>query len=673
MRSWHRAPSPRSHRRAESGVPDLRSAHSRGVRAMSAPPQVQTGGPVGSDRRYIERPADTDLPKALREGALCALFAPRQEGKTSLMLRTSTALTNDGIRCAFIDLGMLSPSTATSEDLFDFLHDQIATEIGEEAPKPAASTPSAGFVAWISDVAKRSEQQIVLFIDEIHQMLEAPALSEELLQALRVLHERRARTPELKKLSTCVAGVARPRELVRDQSRNPFDVGTVIRLEDFTLDELKPLRDDFAAVNLPPDGVDHIFAWTNGQPFMTAKLTRELLAHPESGGSRQQVDRLVQSVLLDEAYSSEHYLADARLLFDTSPRFGDVDLGRAIEVYRRLLKDQDVREADVADVAPVLILSGIAAGRTKDNVRRLQVRNKVIAKLFDEAWLDRMEVTRRLDRPLQTWLAQQRSHDALLRGPDLESAVAIAKKAEDISREQRELVLASIEADAAHRTAKSAADASERARELELARADRRRMVRVLIGVGVLAVAMTISFTLTLNNSQDERAQRAKLEGKVDELTNQAKADQKTVEDLQSKLESATADVQAKLDAEKSKSAELERNLATAATALNDKAELLKAAEGKLANVDKQIATIKATANDAVKDADAKRFDALAKRDHALSDLAAAVTAREAATRRFDLCAKELDKFRQAQSPSDSKASSNAPMPKTAASNDAKK
>ena len=65
----------------------------------------QVGGTLADDApSYIERPADSELLAVLERGELCLVLAPRQTGKSSLMVHASTGLEKKGIRAGIVDL-----------------------------------------------------------------------------------------------------------------------------------------------------------------------------------------------------------------------------------------------------------------------------------------------------------------------------------------------------------------------------------------------------------------------------------------------------------------------------------------------------------------------------------------------------------------------------------------
>ena len=65
----------------------------------------QTSGTLSDDAAsYVERDADHELLGALEKGELCLVLAPRQTGKSSLMVHAWSKLRTRGIRAGIVDL-----------------------------------------------------------------------------------------------------------------------------------------------------------------------------------------------------------------------------------------------------------------------------------------------------------------------------------------------------------------------------------------------------------------------------------------------------------------------------------------------------------------------------------------------------------------------------------------
>ncbi|MGL5793875.1 MAG: AAA-like domain-containing protein, partial [Waterburya sp.] len=65
----------------------------------------QVGGSLASNSPcYVERKADRELEKALKQGQFCYVLNSRQMGKSSLRVRAMSKLQAEGKVCIFVDL-----------------------------------------------------------------------------------------------------------------------------------------------------------------------------------------------------------------------------------------------------------------------------------------------------------------------------------------------------------------------------------------------------------------------------------------------------------------------------------------------------------------------------------------------------------------------------------------
>src|SRR3712207_525320 len=91
----------------------------------------QTGGTLSpASPLYITRQADQELLALCRQGRFAYILAPRQVGKSSLMVRTARALEEEGVRVVKIDLAGLGQEGVTVEQWYYGLLREVKTQLG---------------------------------------------------------------------------------------------------------------------------------------------------------------------------------------------------------------------------------------------------------------------------------------------------------------------------------------------------------------------------------------------------------------------------------------------------------------------------------------------------------------------------------------------------------------
>src|SRR6185503_4867507 len=87
---------------------------------------------------------------------------------------------------------------------------------------------------------KEVAHPVVVFVDEIDTTLSLN-FTDDFYAAIRYFYNARAHTPEFKRLSFVLIGVATPGDLIRDPQRTPFNIGQRVELTDFTFEGALPL------------------------------------------------------------------------------------------------------------------------------------------------------------------------------------------------------------------------------------------------------------------------------------------------------------------------------------------------------------------------------------------------------------------------------------------------
>ena len=175
-------------------------------------------------------------------------------------------------------------------------------------------------------------------------------------------------------------GVASPPDLIQDRTRTPFNIGQGILLQDFSLDDVAPLQKGLEKKY--PDQSQAIFTriyhWTNGHPYLTQKLCKEVVKGEEEGWTNGQIDDLVERTFLSEKALKEENLQFVRDKILTHAKQREL-----LGLYRKVHKGQKVPDNPQSPLQTLLKLSGLV----KTEHGHLQVRNEIYRHVFDLAWI----------------------------------------------------------------------------------------------------------------------------------------------------------------------------------------------------------------------------------------------------------------------------------------------
>lgn len=506
-------------------------------------PRFQAGGALIEGALYVERPADRELPEALRRGEFCYVLAPRQIGKSSLRLRATKRLVAEGLACVTIDLTSLGTENSSPETWYVGLTAEVAQ--GLDLPPPddfwernKALGPVHAFSRYMEEVVLGGvEGQVVVFIDEIDATLSLPFARDDFFAAVRAFYNRRPDHPENARLTFCLLGVAAPGDLISDPTRTPFNIGRAIRLEDFSRAEASALAEGLEGS--PEERarlLEEVLDWTSGHPYMTQRVCNALVG--EARG--QPVAEVVAAKFLERGRTEDPNLQAAERWFDEARlRKAGSPAPKMLRLYRQLLSGQEV-PADGADPVQLgLRLTGLAAERDQPGgPRRMAVRNRIFARVFDAGWARTKEAGRVIADPLARWVESGRKEGFLMGGEALREAQAWAEGRDDLNADERAFLQASERAEQA------------RAREEERRRAQR-TLVMVLVGmITLLAGALGVALwqwgrARELSDKAEASARDAELgQAKAEEARRKAEESQRKAEESHQKTEEARQNAQ---------------------------------------------------------------------------------------------------------------------------------
>jgi AAA-like domain len=209
---------------------------------------------------YIERPPveERAFAEVNRPGSLTRIKAPRQMGKTSLVLRILAHAKQNGLRPVMVNFQQAENPVLS--DLSRFLR-WFCVYVGQRL-----NLPSRLDEFWDEEVGSKVscttyfqqyllqsiDSPVVLALDEVNRIFEYPDLAQEFLPLLRAWHEEAAEQEIWQKLRIVIVHSTEiyvPLKL----SQSPFNVGLPIQLQEFDLAQVHKLAQCYG---LDDDGIE---------------------------------------------------------------------------------------------------------------------------------------------------------------------------------------------------------------------------------------------------------------------------------------------------------------------------------------------------------------------------------------------------------------------------------
>ncbi|MEZ4727143.1 MAG: AAA-like domain-containing protein [Caldilineaceae bacterium] len=236
------------------------------------------------DDFYLARNGDDLLRRELTKphGTTTTIRAPRQCGKSSLLMRGIAQARQQRRKVVYLDLQPVEPQVLTTLD--DFLQ-HFATHLVTQLrldPTEVAKAWRGGLGApdkttyLLEDYVLPSiDTQLVLALDEVDRLLGTP-FHDTFFGLLRFWHNSRALNELWEKLDLVLVISTEPHLLIKDVTQSPFNVGQKIRLDDFTAEQVQELNRRYQqplAEALLPD----FMTFLGGHPFLTHKALYTLV------------------------------------------------------------------------------------------------------------------------------------------------------------------------------------------------------------------------------------------------------------------------------------------------------------------------------------------------------------------------------------------------------------
>jgi hypothetical protein len=255
----------------ETSPPPLPAFDPRLLQQLTVP-----GGAVKlRDELYIERTVDPDLKEQMvKWGTTTTIRAPRQTGKTSLLMRGIHYARQQKSNVVFLDFQSFGSELLASPELF--LHELAVSicdelDLDEETVAEAwdgSRSPYKKLTRFMEQyVLPAFEDPIVLAMDEADSLLRT-SFYQDFFGLLRSWHNRRASREEWEILNLVLVISTEPYLLIDDIHQSPFNVGLHLRLSDFDEHQVRDLNSRHGSPVAERD-LPALMALLNGHPFLT--------------------------------------------------------------------------------------------------------------------------------------------------------------------------------------------------------------------------------------------------------------------------------------------------------------------------------------------------------------------------------------------------------------------
>jgi DNA-binding winged helix-turn-helix (wHTH) protein len=243
----------------------------------SPPVPEPPGGavPLPSDV-YISRPTDDEFFKAIaRQDSIVLVKGARQVGKTSLLARGLQKARNHNATVILIDFEQFSASTfETADKLLLAIAESIAYQL-DLTPEPHEGwksflSPSINFERYLRrEVFAKKKVPLVWGLDEVDRLFGFPYAS-EIFGLFRSWHNLRALDPQgpWHNLTLAIAYATEAHLFITDLNQSPFNVGTRMTLEDFTLSQVEDLNQRYGKPLQDEIAVAQFHQYLGGHPYL---------------------------------------------------------------------------------------------------------------------------------------------------------------------------------------------------------------------------------------------------------------------------------------------------------------------------------------------------------------------------------------------------------------------
>ncbi len=249
-----------------------------------------TAGPVKPEKHYcipaLERLDMDEALRLVRDEKYFVLRAPRQTGKTSVLLALRDLLSRQGYHCLYATVEGAGASEKGAEKTMRTVLARLANAARDELGDPLLAEVWPGVLAESGPDAA-SPKPLVLLIDEIDALQGGSLLS--VLRQLRAGYPKRL---EAFPQSVVLCGMRDVRDYRMDSTGSPFNiVAKSLRLGDFSREETLALLGQHTAETgqaFTAEAQETVWEQTLGQPWLVNALAQEACFESAAGRDRSR-------------------------------------------------------------------------------------------------------------------------------------------------------------------------------------------------------------------------------------------------------------------------------------------------------------------------------------------------------------------------------------------------
>jgi hypothetical protein len=260
---------------SRKGLQELASVtESVGAPLPKADPRLETGAMVLDSPFYVRRRADETLERLVTgDGTTTVIKGSRQIGKSSLVARAIAHAKSKGHQCCDVYFDLVGEMQLSGlNSLLDHMARRIARQLKiTTKPDDTWDTklgPIDNLTYYVEEaILPNVAKPIVLVLDDADRIFACPYRN-DFFAFVRGWHNQRATNELWRHLNLVIAHSTDPFLWIQDLDRSPFNVGDVIKLEDFTPNQINQLNDAHHRPLKNRSDLDDLIALVGGHPYL---------------------------------------------------------------------------------------------------------------------------------------------------------------------------------------------------------------------------------------------------------------------------------------------------------------------------------------------------------------------------------------------------------------------